>query len=115
MRIGWRTVASAAIGAFAFALLDLRLGDAAPVAQVLFGLWFASLVVGFAMDLDQRLLPDELTLPVIPLALLLDVTGHNPLVGDGRAAGDRHRDRRAGGAVPARRSRSGPARSGSAT
>jgi leader peptidase (prepilin peptidase)/N-methyltransferase len=33
------------------------------------------------VDLDQRLLPDELTLPVIPLALLLDVTGNNPLVG----------------------------------
>jgi leader peptidase (prepilin peptidase)/N-methyltransferase len=79
--IGWRTVASAAIGAFAFALLDLRLGSAAPVAQALFGLWFACLVLGFAVDLDQRLLPDELTLPVIPLALLLDVTGNNPLVG----------------------------------
>ena len=72
---------SGASGAFAFALLDLRLGAAAPVAQVLFGLWFACLVLGFAVDLDQRLLPDELTLPVIPLALLLDVTGNNPLVG----------------------------------
>ena len=48
---------------------------------MLFGLWFACLVLGFAVDLDQRLLPDELTLPVIPLALLLDVTGNNPLVG----------------------------------
>jgi leader peptidase (prepilin peptidase) / N-methyltransferase len=37
--------------------------------------------VGFATDLDQRLLPDELTLPVIPLALLFDVVGRNPLVG----------------------------------
>ena len=51
------------------------------MAQALFGLWFACLVLGFAVDLDQRLLPDELTLPVIPLALLLDVTGNNPLVG----------------------------------
>ena len=79
--IGWRTLATAAIGAFAFALLATRLGDAAVVAQVLFGLWFACLVVGFAVDLDQRLLPDELTLPIIPLALVLDVTGNNPLVG----------------------------------
>lgn len=47
----------------------------------LFGLWFAALVVGFAVDLDQRLLPDELTLPIIPLALLLDLAGRNPLVG----------------------------------
>jgi leader peptidase (prepilin peptidase) / N-methyltransferase len=79
--VGWRTVATAAIGAFAFALLALRLDGAVLVAQALFGLWFACLVLGFAVDLDQRLLPDELTLPVIPLALLLDVTGNNPFVG----------------------------------
>jgi prepilin signal peptidase PulO-like enzyme (type II secretory pathway) len=79
--IGWRTVASAAMGAFAFWLLKLRFDDAELIVQVLFGLWFAALVVGFAVDLDQRLLPDELTLPVIPIALLLDVTGRNPLVG----------------------------------
>jgi leader peptidase (prepilin peptidase)/N-methyltransferase len=79
--IGWRTVASAGLGAFAFWLLGDRFGDAEPVVQALFGLWFASLVVGFAVDLDQRLLPDELTLPIIPLALLLDLVGRNPLVG----------------------------------
>ena len=45
------------------------------------GAWFATLVVGFAVDLDQRLLPNELTLPVIPVALLLDLSGRNPLVG----------------------------------
>ena len=38
-------------------------------------------MVGFAIDLDQRLLPDELTLPVIPIALLLAISGQNPLVG----------------------------------
>ena len=81
--IGWRTLASAGIGAFAFWLLVDRFAAAEPVVQALFGLWFATLVVGFAIDLDQRLLPDELTLPIIPLALLLDVVGRNPLVGDG--------------------------------
>jgi leader peptidase (prepilin peptidase)/N-methyltransferase len=40
-----------------------------------------TLIVGLATDLDQRLLPDELTLPVIPLALLYAVSGLNPLVG----------------------------------
>ncbi|HEX3429152.1 MAG TPA: prepilin peptidase [Candidatus Limnocylindrales bacterium] len=69
------------MGAFAFGLLADRFAAAEPIVQILFGAWFASLVVGFAIDLDQRLLPDELTLPIIPLALLLDVTGHNPLVG----------------------------------
>jgi prepilin signal peptidase PulO-like enzyme (type II secretory pathway) len=102
--VGWRTIASAAIGAFAFWLFADQFGGAgavgvagaagavgaagttgaaSPIAQVVFGLWFATLVVGFAIDLDQRLLPDELTLPVIPIALLLDVAGQNPLVGSG--------------------------------
>jgi prepilin signal peptidase PulO-like enzyme (type II secretory pathway) len=80
-RIGWRTIASAAMGGFAFFLLGDRFGEAEPLVQILFGLWFATLVVGFAIDLDQRLLPDELTLPVIPVALLLDVAGRNPLIG----------------------------------
>jgi leader peptidase (prepilin peptidase) / N-methyltransferase len=80
-RMGWRTVASAGMGAFAFWLLEQRFAGAEVVVQIVFGLWFATLVVGFAIDLDQRLLPDELTLPFIPIALLLDVTGHNPLVG----------------------------------
>ena len=79
--IGWRTAACAAIGAFALWLLGERFADAEPLVQVLFGLWFATLVLGFAVDLDQRLLPDELTLPIIPLALLLDLVGRNPLVG----------------------------------
>ena len=79
--IGWRTVASAGIGAFAFFLLGDRFDEAEPLIQILFGLWFATLVVGFAIDLDQRLLPDELTLPVIPVALLFDVAGRNPLIG----------------------------------
>ena len=79
--VGWRTIATAVMGAFAFWLLAERFSDAELVVQALFGLWFATLVVGFAIDLDQRLLPDELTLPVIPIALILDVTGRNPLVG----------------------------------
>jgi prepilin signal peptidase PulO-like enzyme (type II secretory pathway) len=69
------------MGAFAFWLLAERFAGAGPLVEMLFGAWFASLVVGFAIDLDQRLLPDELTLPVIPIALLLDLSGTNPLVG----------------------------------
>jgi leader peptidase (prepilin peptidase) / N-methyltransferase len=34
-----------------------------------------------ATDLDQRVLPDELTLPVIPIALVYAISGLNPLVG----------------------------------
>ena len=69
------------MGAFAFGLLGARFASAEPLLQILFGGWFACLVVGFAVDLDQRLLPDELTLPIIPLALAVDLAGRNPFVG----------------------------------
>jgi prepilin signal peptidase PulO-like enzyme (type II secretory pathway) len=78
--IGWRTAVCAAFGAFAFAVLPMRFaGD--QLALALFGAWFATLVVGMATDLDQRLLPNILTLPVIPIALIYAASGRNPLVG----------------------------------
>ena len=80
---GWRTIATAGIGAFAFWLFLDRFGDAEVLVQVIYGAWFAALVVGFAVDLDQRLLPDEVTKPFIVLGLALDVVGHNPFLGDG--------------------------------
>ena len=79
--IGWRTAACAAFGAFAFAVLPMRFGGD-QLALALFGAWFATLVVGMATDLDQRLLPDVLTLPAIPIALVYAVSGRNPLVGN---------------------------------
>jgi leader peptidase (prepilin peptidase)/N-methyltransferase len=79
--VDWRTGVCAAVAAVAFALLPGRFGDD-PLALLLFGAWFATLVVGLATDLDQRLLPDELTLPVIPVAAVFAVSGLNPLVGD---------------------------------
>jgi leader peptidase (prepilin peptidase)/N-methyltransferase len=78
--LDWRTAATALIGATALGLLPLRFGDD-PLALVVFGAWFASLVVGMATDLDQRLLPDALTLPVIPIAFAYALSGANPLVG----------------------------------
>lgn len=78
--IGWRTVVCALFGAFAFAVLPARFDDNT-VALVLFGAWFVTLVVGLATDLDQRLLPDILTLPVIPVAAVYALSGQNPLVG----------------------------------
>ena len=78
--VDWRTALVALIGALAFGLLPLRFGGD-PLAFVIFGAWFATLVVGLATDLDQRLLPDLLTLPVIPVALVYALSGANPLVG----------------------------------
>jgi leader peptidase (prepilin peptidase)/N-methyltransferase len=80
--VGWRTATTALVGALALGLLPLRFsatGD--PVAFLVFGAWFVTLVVGLATDLDQRLLPDLLTLPVIPVGLLYALSGSNPLVG----------------------------------
>ncbi|MDO8486061.1 MAG: A24 family peptidase [Candidatus Limnocylindrales bacterium] len=78
--VDWRTALTALVGAVAFGLLPLRFaGD--PLAALIFGAWFVTLVVGLATDLDQRILPDLLTLPVIPVALVYALSGANPLVG----------------------------------
>ena len=79
-RVDWRTVLCGVVGAVALGLLPQRFaGDV--LATVVFAAWFVTLIVGLATDLDQRMLPDELTLPVIPLALVYAVSGLNPLVG----------------------------------
>lgn len=76
----WRTAAVGVTGAVAFGLLPARLGGD-PLALVVFGGWFVLLIVGLATDLDQRLLPNETTLPVVPVAAVYAVSGLNPLVG----------------------------------
>jgi leader peptidase (prepilin peptidase) / N-methyltransferase len=70
---------TAVLGAVALGLVPQRFADD-PLAIAAIGAWFALLTVGLATDLDQRLLPDILMLPVIPLALVYAVTGRNPLV-----------------------------------
>ncbi len=85
--VDWRTGLTALVGAVAFGLLPIRFGGdplgfgGDPLAIVVFGAWFVTLIVGLATDLDQRLLPDLLTLPVIPVALVYALSGANPLVG----------------------------------
>ena len=78
--VDWRTAVCALVGAVALGLLPLRFG-ADPLAFALFGAWFVTLILGLAIDLDQRLLPDVLTLPVIPVAAIYAWSGANPLVG----------------------------------
>ena len=79
-QVDWRTAVVALVGALALGLLPLRFG-LDPLAFALFGAWFVTLILGLAIDLDQRLLPDILTLPVIPIALIYAWSGANPLVG----------------------------------
>ena len=78
--VDWRTVLCGVVGAVALGLLPVRFGGD-PLALAVFGAWIVTVVVGLATDLDQRLLPDELTLPVIPVALIYAISGLNPLVG----------------------------------
>ena len=79
-RIGWRTAVCLIAGGFALGGLILRFAPDWLVVAV-FGAWFVTLIVGLATDLDQRLLPDVLTLPVLPIGLVYAASGLNPLVG----------------------------------
>lgn len=76
--VDWRTAVVVVVGGAAFGALGARFGAGATTA--LLGLYFLALVLLLATDLDQRLLPDVITLPLIPLALLAALTGLDPLV-----------------------------------
>jgi leader peptidase (prepilin peptidase)/N-methyltransferase len=78
--VGWRTVVCALIGGAAIGALPARFGDPALVAFLV--AWFAALTLLLATDLDQRLLPDLVTLPLIPIAAIASLSGFNPLVQD---------------------------------
>ncbi len=77
--VDWRTVAVAVLGGAAVGTLPLRFAGA-PGSLLLFAAYFAALTLLLATDLDQRLLPDVVTLPLIPIALLVGALGWNPLV-----------------------------------
>jgi len=77
--IDWRTPVSVVVGAVSLALVAVRFPDDV-AAQLIFGAYVVALVLLLATDLDQRLLPNEITLPAIPLAFLVSLLGFNPLV-----------------------------------
>ncbi len=79
--VDWRTPVAVITGALALGGLTARFTE--PAAAVVFGAYLVALVLLLATDLDQRLLPDVITLPAIPLALAFDLTGLNPLVPPG--------------------------------
>jgi leader peptidase (prepilin peptidase)/N-methyltransferase len=107
--VGWRTFVVAGFGALALGMLPGRAGvglpldgglpfggellsstvlDSGPVRfgpgfeLAIFGAYVLVLTLLLAIDLDQRLLPDVFTLPMIPLAFLFALSGRNPFVGD---------------------------------
>lgn len=77
--IDWRTPVVVLVGAGAFAGTVLRFG-ALPIPLLVVGLYVAALVVLFATDLDQRLLPDVITLPLIAYALAVFALGASPFL-----------------------------------
>jgi leader peptidase (prepilin peptidase)/N-methyltransferase len=77
-RVDWRTVVVAAFGLVALAAVPIRFGGIEE--RLLFGAFFAVCVLMMATDLDQRVLPNELTLPLIPIGLAVLLWGGDTLV-----------------------------------
>ena len=76
--LDWRTAALLVAGAVAIGALPLRWSDTRDLAILV--AWFAALLILAATDLDQKLLPDMLTLPLIPVTLLLVLGGWDPIL-----------------------------------
>lgn len=77
--IDWRTALVVAFGAVAFAAAWARFGSD-PRSLLVVGAYVIALVLLFATDLDQRLLPDVLTLPLIALAAIVTFVGWSPFI-----------------------------------
>lgn len=77
-RLDWRSVAIPLAAALAFAGLASRWSD--PRDLIVVGVFFAALILLLAADLDQKLLPDAITLPLIPFALVVLVLSWDPLL-----------------------------------
>ena len=77
-RVGWRSVVVAVFAVAALAAVPIRFGD--PGQRLLFGVYFGVCVLLMATDLDQRLMPDVLTLPLIALGVVALVWGGDSLV-----------------------------------
>jgi len=80
--VDWRTGLVAVAGAVAGWLTLGRFGGE-PSQLVLVGVVVLGLVLLFATDLDQKLLPDVVTLPLVPIALGAFALGVNPFVREG--------------------------------
>ena len=74
----WRTIVVAVVGAATGGILVSHW--TAPADLLVLTVYCAVLIVLLATDLDQRLLPDLLTLPLIVFGLAVLVTGWSPLV-----------------------------------
>jgi leader peptidase (prepilin peptidase)/N-methyltransferase len=76
--VDWRTIAVIIASAITFALLLARWPETGD--RLVLGVYLGALMVLLATDLDQRLLPDVITLPLIPFALAVVLLGWDPLL-----------------------------------
>ena len=76
--LDWRSSAVVVGGAAAFALLAWRWTE--PVDLLVLGIYVAALIVLLATDLDQKLLPDLITFPLMGYALVVLLLGINPVL-----------------------------------
>ena len=76
--VDWRTLVVAVFAAVALAAVPGRFDDLGQ--RLLFGGFFAACVLLIATDLDQRLMPDVVTLPLIVLGALALVWSGDSLV-----------------------------------
>jgi len=77
-RPDWRTITVTLASAAAFGLLAWRWSE--PADLLVLGLYIAALMLLLATDLDQRLLPDLITLPLIVYAAAVTLLGLNPVL-----------------------------------
>ena len=76
--LDWRTLVVAVFGTVVLTALPVRFGDIGQ--RLLFGGYFAAIVLLMATDLDQKLLPDAVTLPLIVLGGFALAWGGDTLV-----------------------------------
>lgn len=77
--IDWRTPLVVLAGGLSFGAAVARFGDQ-PLELAVVAVYVIALVALFATDLDQRLLPDVVTLPLVALGALLLAMGASPFV-----------------------------------
>jgi leader peptidase (prepilin peptidase)/N-methyltransferase len=77
-RLDWRTIVVTLAAGASFGAVIAQWPDARD--QIVLGVFLAALMVLLATDLDQRLLPDMVTLPLIGYSLVVLITGLNPLL-----------------------------------
>ncbi len=77
-KVDWRTPLVAVLATVALAMVPVRFTDAGE--RVLFAVFFAAGVLLLATDLDQKLMPDVITLPLMALGLVALAWGGNSLV-----------------------------------